>query len=87
MEASPQQVVQRKYEILGAIFDEGDQPLWVATEASELGRGGVYTIARATGLSRTTIYQSLAERRGGEPPRATPANRVRAPGRGDLGDR
>ena len=82
MEASLQRAVQRKYEILGAILDERARRVWAATEASELGRGGVSVVARATGLSRTTIYQGLAELRGDGPPRATTADRVRAPGGG-----
>ena len=37
--------------------------LWaVFREARTLGRGGVSTVAKATGLSRTTIYSGLKDR-------------------------
>ncbi|PZP90146.1 MAG: ISAzo13 family transposase, partial [Variovorax paradoxus] len=35
--------------------------LWVATEARSLGRGGVSLVAKAAGVSRTTVYAGLAE--------------------------
>lgn len=35
--------------------------IWVATEARSLGRGGVSRVAKATGVSRTTIHAGLAE--------------------------
>ena len=57
MEAPAQQAVRRKYELLGRILDERGRRFWAAVEAAELGRGGVFLVARATGLSRTTIYQ------------------------------
>jgi len=59
MDTVTQQSIQRKYELLGEILDERGRRLWAAV--SQLGRGGVATVARATGLSRTTIYQGLGE--------------------------
>jgi transposase len=82
MEASVQQAVQRKYELLGDILDERGRRFWAAAEASELGRGAVSTVARATGLSRTTIYQGIEELRGGKKLSAAPRERVRAAGGG-----
>ena len=82
MEASVQQAVQRKYELLGDILDERGRRFWAAAEASELGRGGVSTVARATGLSRTTIYQGIDELRGGKKLSPPPRERVRAAGGG-----
>ena len=35
--------------------------LWAAVEARTLGRGGVSTVAKAIGMSRTTIYSGLQE--------------------------
>jgi transposase len=35
--------------------------LWVAAEARSLGRGGVSLVAKAAGVSRTTVYAGLAE--------------------------
>ncbi len=42
-------------------MDEATLLLWAATEARSLGHGGVSTVAKATGMSRTTIYAGLAE--------------------------
>lgn len=82
MDASVQQAVQRKYELLGDILDERGRRFWAAAEASELGRGGVSAVARATGLSRTTIYQGIEELRGGKTLSVPPRERVRAAGGG-----
>lgn len=46
---------------MAEIFDERERRLWAAVEAQQLGRGGISTVAKATGLSRTTIYQGLNE--------------------------
>ena len=35
--------------------------LWAATEARSLGRGGVNAVAKAAGLSRTTVHAGLSE--------------------------
>jgi DNA-binding phage protein len=61
MDAIAEQSIYRKCEMLGAILDERGRRLWAAVEASQLGRGGVSVVARATGLSRTTIYQGTEE--------------------------
>jgi hypothetical protein len=82
MEASVQQAVQRKYELLGDLLDERGRRFWAAAEASELGRGGVSVVARATGLSRTTIYQGMAELRGDQKSPTLTRERVRAVGGG-----
>lgn len=82
MEAMAEQSIQRKYELLGGILDERGRRLWAAAEASQLGRGGVSTVARATGLSRTTIYQGMDELHQGQAPGALRRERVRAPGGG-----
>jgi len=42
-------------------MDERLRRQWAAAEARELGRGGVITVARATGMSRTTITVGLRE--------------------------
>ena len=82
MEASAQQAIQRKYEVLGKILDERGRRFWAAAEAGELGRGGVSLVARATGLSRTTIYQGMAELQQGGGSRTLARERVRATGGG-----
>ena len=74
--------IKRKYDLLCAELDERSRRLWAATEASELGHGGIVAVARATGLSERTIrrgYQDLHN-----PPGSVerPLNRRRRPGGG-----
>ena len=54
-------VVRKKYRALRDLLDERGRRLWAAAEASSLPRGGVSLVARATGLSRTTIYTGIGE--------------------------
>jgi len=54
-------LVEAKHQALVSRMDEATLRLWAATEARSLGHGGVSTVAKATGLSRTTIYAGLAE--------------------------
>lgn len=53
--------IEAKYQALSGRLDEATLRLWAATEARSLGRGGVSAVARATGMSRTTIHTGLAE--------------------------
>ena len=53
--------IASKYKALSGRLDEATLRLWVAVEARQLGRGGVSTVAKAVGISRTTIYAGLAE--------------------------
>lgn len=80
------QTIEAKYLALAGRLDEATLRLWVATEARSLGRGGVSVVARAAGVSRTTVYAGLAELdEGAKPIRPAPAldkKRVRAPGGG-----
>jgi hypothetical protein len=55
--------VQTKYELLRPLMDERMRRQWAASEALSLKRGGVSVVARATGLSRTTIGQGMRELR------------------------
>jgi Rhodopirellula transposase DDE domain len=55
--------------------------LWAANEAVALGHGGVSVVARATGLSRTTIHAGVRELTGGPAARLEPG-RVRRRGGG-----
>ena len=59
MEAA--QLIGAKYEALSGHLNEATLRLWAAVEARALGRGGVTTVAKASGLSRTTIYAELRE--------------------------
>jgi len=53
--------IEAKYQALCGRLDEAALSLWAATEARSLGRGGVRLVAKATGLSRTTIHAGLSE--------------------------
>lgn len=52
-------LVREKYYALRSRLDEATLRLWVAVEAHSLGRGGVSTVAKAVGMSRTTIHAGL----------------------------
>src|SRR5271165_3897208 len=53
--------IEAKYRVLAGRLDEATLRLWAAVEARSLGRGGVSTVAKAIGVSRTTIYAGLEE--------------------------
>ena len=76
-----------KYQALSSRLDEATLRVWAATEARSLGRGGVSAVAKATGLSRTTIHAGLAELKAPAPVRAGVSKgdkrpRIRAAGGG-----
>ena len=54
-------IIQAKYQALSGRLDEAALRIWAATEARSLGRGGVSMVAKAIGMSRTTIYAGLSE--------------------------
>ena len=54
-------VINAKFQSLSVRLDEATLRIWAAVEARSLGRGGVSRVAKATGMSRTTIYAGLAE--------------------------
>jgi hypothetical protein len=68
-----------KYEALAPELTERSRRLWAATEALAMGHGGIGTVARATGLSRSTISRGLDEVRSGD---RLDEGRVRRPGGG-----
>ncbi|MGB8702886.1 MAG: ISAzo13 family transposase [Thermosynechococcaceae cyanobacterium] len=53
--------VQIKYQSLLPYLNEKTRRIWAAIESLAIGRGGVSQVARATGLSRTTIYSGIRE--------------------------
>src|SRR5215217_1305248 len=55
--------VRTKYELLRPLMDERMRRQWAAAEALSLKRGGVTVVAKATGLSRTTIGEGIRELR------------------------
>jgi hypothetical protein len=74
--------IRRKYRALAVEMDERMRRQWAAVESRDLGYGGVSTIARATGLSRTTITAGLRELKLPAKKRAAEAQRIRRPGGG-----
>jgi len=74
--------IRRKYHSLSVEMDERGRRQWAAAEARELGWGGVTAVARAIGLSRTTITAGLRELELPTGQRATEGMRVRQPGGG-----
>ena len=71
--------IGERYRALAGEFDERRRRLWAAAEARSHGRGGVTAVARATGMSPTTIHKGLCELAAGE---TLPPGRVRRPGGG-----
>lgn len=76
-------VIEMKYDKLGSLMDERLKRHWAACEALALGYGGVSTVARVTGLSRSTIRKGIDEIQGGMPQLTQEIkDRVRRPGGG-----
>ena len=63
-------------------MDERMRRQWAASEARDLGWGGVTAVAQATGMSRVTITAGLRELQQPAKQRALEATRVRRPGGG-----
>jgi len=61
-----EKMIGEKCQVLSDRLNEATLRIWLATEAQALGRGGVSTAARATGVSRTTIHAGLKELRSPE---------------------
>jgi len=74
--------IGRKYRALRPWMDERLRRQWAAAEARELGRGGITAVARATGMSRTTITAGMRELKSPAKRREQEALRVRRPGGG-----
>ena len=73
--------LSEKFERISPHLNESGLRLWAANEAVSLGYGGVSEVARATGLTRTTIHAGMAELRKSAAPLAA-AGRVRRAGGG-----
>ena len=59
--------IESKYRDLSSRLDESTLRAWAATEARSLGHGGISLVAKATGLSRTTIHAGLSELKAATP--------------------
>jgi hypothetical protein len=73
-------VLREKYQALAPFMDERVLRRWAAAEAQALGWGGASAVAKATGISRTTIRSGIAELHNPRP--EPPPDRVRRPGAG-----
>jgi hypothetical protein len=61
--------VSRRFKLMTKYLDERTTRLWAGVEALALGRGGREFVARATGLSRTTVLKGMKEVRAKKPPK------------------
>ena len=81
------EALRSKYEMLSGRLDERSWRLCLASDAMALGRGGISLVARAAGVSRTTVHAGLRELRqtsaGGAKGASDPRRgRIRRPGGG-----
>lgn len=60
-DTSPIATVRQKYDVIAPLLHEKARRRWAAAEALSLGRGGISTVAAATGLSRPTIRKGITE--------------------------
>ncbi len=67
-----------KFPVLFAHLDERQRRLLMGAEARVLGHGGIRAVARAAGVSETTVRRGVLELEAGE----APLRRVRRPGGG-----
>jgi hypothetical protein len=74
--------IRRKFQALTVVMDERMRRQWAAAEAMELAWGGVSCVARATGISRTTILAGIRELRVQESSETLPSPNIRRPGAG-----
>lgn len=62
LDSKVEATIQVKYEQLAPYLNETSMRMWAAVEALSLGHGGITSVSRATGLSRTTIHAGITER-------------------------
>ena len=60
--------VAKRFKLFRGFLDERMTRVWAGVEALALGRGGRNLVARATGLSRTTVLDGMKEARAKKPP-------------------
>src|SRR5215475_9967871 len=84
MQNSITQAIAAKFAVLQPLLDERARRLWAAVEARAIGRGGISSVAEATGLSRATIRAGLRALAHPDSPAAlqAPVERVRRLGGG-----
>jgi transposase len=53
--------IRSKFNKIKHSLNERSRRLWMASEASAIGKGGVAIVFKATGVAKTTIYRGVAE--------------------------
>jgi transposase len=74
------ETVRKKFEHMAGVLDERGRRVWAAVEAEALGYGGQSIVAKATGLSRTTLHSEGLEK--AQDPPANHRIRIRKEGGG-----
>jgi len=74
------ETVRKKFERLAGVLDERGRRVWATVEAEALGYGGQSIVAKATGLSRTTLHSEGLEK--SQDPPANHRVRIRKTGGG-----
>lgn len=60
------QSIRAKYESIQPLLHERVRRIWAATEARQIGWGGIGLVEEATGMSHTTISRGLRELESGD---------------------
>lgn len=74
--------LKRKFNYLGSELDERGRRWWAASEAIELGHGGIKAVAQATGMGERTIRRGCKEIRQNLSRESPVDRRIRQPGGG-----
>jgi len=74
--------LRRKFNRLRAELDERGCRFWAASEALELGYGGIKAVAQATGLGERTVRRGCEQLRQEGPASGAGGRRIRGPGGG-----
>jgi hypothetical protein len=76
------ETLKRKFERVSPELDERGRRRWAASEALELGYGGIKAVAQASGLNERTIRRGCAEFRQGKETAGPGGRSIRQPGGG-----
>jgi len=76
------EILRRKFTHLASELTERGRRRWAASEALELGHGGIKVVAQATGLGERTIRRGCQELRHEQTPASLAGRRIRHPGGG-----
>ena len=76
------EVLRRKFTRLASELNERGRRRWAASEALELGHGGIKVVAQATGLGERTIRRGCHELRHHQAPERLAGQRMRRAGGG-----